>query len=103
MFLINTRSDIQFAVHQYARFTHNPKKNHGNAMKRIVRYLLETRKNGKEKDLIFDIKESNKIPKIEYYVDADFAGLWNMENNDDSVSSKNRTGFVVFVGNCPVI
>jgi hypothetical protein len=45
----------------------------------------------------------NEIHKIECYVDTDFAGLWNMENNEDSVSSKSRTGFVIFVGNCPVI
>ena len=26
-----------------------------------------------------------------------------MENNEDPVSSKSRTGFVIFVGNCPMI
>ena len=45
----------------------------------------------------------NEIPKIECYVDADFAGLWNVENNKDPVSSKSITGFVIFVGRCPVI
>ena len=31
----NSRPDIQFAVHQCARFTHNPKKSHGEAIKRL--------------------------------------------------------------------
>ena len=34
----NTRPDLQFAVHQAARFTHNPKHSHAQAVKRIVRY-----------------------------------------------------------------
>ena len=40
---------------------------------------------------------------IDCFVDADFAGLWRVENDADPVSSKSRTGFVIFVGNCPVI
>ena len=103
MFLVNTRPDIQFAVHQCARFTHNLKKSHGHAVKRIICYLLETRQDGRDRGLTFDVGDANEIPKVECYVDADFAGLWNVEHNDDPVSSKSRTGFVVFVGNCPVI
>ena len=34
----NTRPDIQFAVHQVARFSHSPKQSHAQAVKRIVRY-----------------------------------------------------------------
>ena len=34
----NTRPDIQFIVHQYARFTHNPKESYREAIKRICRY-----------------------------------------------------------------
>ena len=103
MFLVNTRPDIQFAVHQCARFTHNPKKSHFNAVKRIMRYLKETQVDGKDRGLTFDIGSTDKIPKIECYVDADFAGLWNVEHDEDPVSSKSRTGLVIFVGNCPVI
>ena len=36
-------------------------------------------------------------------MDADFAGLWNVKHNDDPVSSKSRTGFVMFIANCPMI
>jgi hypothetical protein len=102
MFLVNTRPDIQFVVHQCARFTHSPKHSHMLAVKRIVKYLKHTQEDGKDRGLTFDIG-GNEIPKIECYVDADFAGLWNVENNEDPVSSRSRTGFVIFVGNCPVI
>jgi hypothetical protein len=42
----NTRPDIQFAVHQCARFSHSPKKSHGQAVKRICRYLAGTPNDG---------------------------------------------------------
>ena len=102
MFLVNTRPDIQFEVHQCARFTHSPKHIHMLAVKRVIRYLKHTQEEGKDRCITFEIG-GNEIPKIECYVDADFAGLWNVENNEDPVSSKSRTGFVIFVGNCPVI
>ena len=38
----NTRPDIEFAVHQCARFQSNPKRAHEEAIKRICRYLLGT-------------------------------------------------------------
>ena len=103
MFLVNTRPDIQFAVHQCARFNHNPKKSHFNAVKRIVRYLKATQENGRDRGLTFDVGGVDEIPKVECFVDADFAGLWNVEHNDDPVSSKSRKGFVMFIANCPVI
>ena len=44
--LSNTRPTIQFAIHQAARFTHSPHKSHGQAVKRIVRYLAGTSDKG---------------------------------------------------------
>ena len=41
----NTHPDIEYAVHQYARFQCKPKTSHGNPITRIGRYLLGTRKN----------------------------------------------------------
>ena len=37
----NSRSEIQFEVHQCYRFTHNPRRSHSEALKRICRYLYE--------------------------------------------------------------
>ena len=41
--------------------------------------------------------------KLDCYVDADFAGLWKFEPDNDPVCVKSRTGYVVFLGSCPII
>ena len=92
----NTRPDIQFAVHQCARFTHIPRGSHAEAIKRICRYLQGT----KDKGIIMKPKEN---PTLDCYADADFAGLWNIENDQDPVCVKSRTGYVITLGGCPVI
>jgi hypothetical protein len=40
---------------------------------------------------------------MDLYVDADFAGLWNSEKPDDSMSVKSRTGYIITIGGTPVI
>ena len=40
--------------------------------------------------------------KMELYVDADFAGLYNVENSDDPISAKSRSGFIICFANCPI-
>ena len=92
----NTRPDIQFATHQVARFSHCPKKSHGQAVKRIIRYLIATR----DKRICFqpDLSEG-----LNCYVDADVAGLFGHEDDQDPVSVKSRTGFVLTLFGCPVI
>ena len=42
----STRPDIAYAVHQCARFSHEPKKEHGEAIKWIGRYLKGTANEG---------------------------------------------------------
>jgi len=63
----STRPDISMATHQYARFNNDPKLSHERAVKKIGRYLLDT----KDKGLIFKPDTSKGL---ECYVDADFAG-----------------------------
>ena len=92
----NSRPDIQFAVHQCARFNHCPRKSHGEAIKRICRYLVGTQ----DKGLLF--KPSKKM-ELDLYVDADFAGLWGHEHDQDPVCVKSRTGYLITLGECPVI
>jgi hypothetical protein len=91
----NSRPDIQFAVHQCARFTHSPRKSHGEAIKRIARYLAGT----KDRGLTFS---SDPNVKLDCYVDADFAGLWKHEDDQDPVCVKSRTGYVFTLAGCPV-
>jgi hypothetical protein len=72
------------------------KNSHEKALKRIGRYLVGTRDRG------LNIQPSNEM-KIDMYVDADFAGLWGYEDKDDPICVKSRSGYVILVGNCPVI
>ena len=84
----NSRPDIAFAVNQCARFNHCPKLIHEKAVKRIGRYLKATRTQG----LIF---QPNNDLNLELYADSDFAGLWNVENGNDPISVRSRTGYVI--------
>ena len=91
----NLRPDIQFAVHQCARFTHCPRDSDAKAIKQIVRYLKATRETG----LTFS---TDVEMKLNMYADADFAGLYGVENEQDPVCVKSRTGYVLFLGGCPI-
>jgi hypothetical protein len=92
----NTRPNLTFAVHQCARFSHRPRRSHELALKKIGRYLLGTRTKG----LIF--QPSDEL-RIDMFVDADFAGLWGYEDPDEPACVKSRTGYVIMIGNCPVL
>ena len=92
----NSRPNIACAVHQCARFTYCPRHSHKEAVKRIVRYLSGTA----EKGLIF--KPTGKF-NVYCYVDADFAGLFRCEDDQDPVSVKSRTGYLRMFGGCPLL
>jgi hypothetical protein len=93
----NTRPDIEYAVHQCARFQINPKKSHENAVKRIGRYLLGTRNKG----IIFKPDQS-KLGTLECFVDADFAGNYTKDRSYDPNSVRSRTGCVILFAGCPI-
>jgi hypothetical protein len=73
----------------------NPKHSHEIAIKRIGRYLIGT----KDKGMI--IKPKYTID-IDAYPDADFAGLYGYEDNNDPVCVRSRTGYVITVAGCPI-
>ena len=67
-------------------------------MKRIGRYLIRTRTKG----LIVKLDPLRDI-EITCYVDADFAGLWGVEDPQDPACVRSRTGYVFMVSGIPVI
>ena len=81
----NTRPDCTFAVSQCARFSHDPREDqcarfshdpreeHEIAIKRIGRYLINTKTAG-----IYFKPVPN--PTLDVYVDAEFAGLYGNED-----------------------
>jgi hypothetical protein len=93
----NTRSDIAFANHQCARFSSDPRVPHGMAVKRIAMYLKKTLNQGTV------IRPNNKELTLDCYCDADFAGLFAVEDPEDPRCTRSRTGFVITLGGTPVI
>jgi Reverse transcriptase (RNA-dependent DNA polymerase) len=90
------RPEIACAVHQAARFSTDPRSNHTEAVKRIVRYL----KGDPEKGLIY---KPNKHSFV-VYADADFCGLWDKTSaEEDPTTAKSRTGYLVTYAGCPII
>ena len=93
----NTRPDISMAVHQAARFANDPRENHSKALMDIGRYLLGTR----DKGMI--LNPSRERISLDMFCDADFAGLFKVENRQDPSSAKSRTGFIITLGGAPVL
>jgi hypothetical protein len=87
---------FEFAVHQCTQFTHCPRASHEEEVKHICRYLQGARGHG----LTFQPTDNLDL---NLYVDANFAGLWNHEDDQDPVCAKSRTGYVITLGGCPTI
>jgi hypothetical protein len=90
-----SRPDILMATHQCARFNSNPKLSHERAVKRICKYLLDT----KDKGIIF---EPDATRGLECHVDADFAGGWTGGDHSNPEAVLSRTGFVVSYAGCRI-
>ena len=76
----NAHPEIQYAVHQCARFTHAPRQSHAVAVKSIAHYLQGVL--NKEAGLCYKITEDLNF---DMYCDVDFARLWTYENGQDLV------------------
>jgi hypothetical protein len=92
----NSRPDIAYAVNQCARFTHCPRDSHATGVKRILRYLQGTKDKG------MYLCPSGSL-QVDCYVDADFAGLWKVEDEQDPVSVKSRSGHLIMFMGCPLL
>ena len=92
----HTRPDIEYAVHQCARYQSNPNKAHENAIKRICRYLLKTKDQG------ITFTPTDDLTKITAFVDADFCDGCN-KTSEDPNGCRSRTGYVIYYNGCPII
>ena len=99
-YLVNcSHPELSFAVHQCARFCNDPKKCHEQAVKRILRYLIQTTRT-RDQGIIF---RPDKSKSVDCYVDASFAGEWNTAWSDEPSSVMSRTGYIILYANCPII
>lgn len=90
-----SRPDIAYIVHQCARFTADPRMEHGAALKWLGRYLKGTR----DKGLIL---KPNLNKQMEVYVDADFAGNWNYDEGDHRDTARSRHGYFITYAGIPI-
>ena len=90
----NSQPEITYTV-QMCKIHAQPKSRHGNAVKRICHYLQGTKTKGM---IICPLKQLS----IDCFVDADFAGQWNVEDPQDPLCVKSHTGSILMSGNCPV-
>jgi hypothetical protein len=91
----NTRPEISMATNQLAQFCQDPKLSHEQATTCLGRYLAHT----KDRGIVY---EPDKSMGIECYVDADFAGGWNITTSANADNLMSRTGFVITYANCPI-
>jgi hypothetical protein len=84
------------AVHQWALFSADPRLQHEQAIKQIVRYLKRT----PDKGLILrpDVSRGLKCQ-----VDADFAGGFSPKYSDDATTLHSHTGFIIWFAGCSLI
>ena len=47
--------------------------------------------------------EQVDLLRLEMFVDADFAGMWGHEHPQDPACAKSRSGYVIFIANCPIL
>ena len=92
----NTCPDIAFAVSQVARFSTSPRQSHATTIKTIAQYLKRTANKG------MIMKPTGKL-QLECFVDADFAGLYCCEPDDEPNSVRSHTGYLICLGNCPLL
>lgn len=85
-----TRPDISFAVNHSSRNAENPSESDVTTLKRILRYLKET----KEKGLKYEKQFEDDNLKLTAYCDADFAG--------DTKTRRSTTGYIIYFAKCPI-
>ena len=82
------------ATHQSAQFCQDPRLCH-EATTHLSRYLAHT----KDRGIVY---EPDKYIGIECYIDADFAGGWNVTTSTDADNVMSHTGFVITYATCPI-
>jgi hypothetical protein len=92
----STWGDLAFSVHQCTRYMSQPMRSHGEAVKRIGRYLLGTWDKG-------FIVGPDMQKSFECCVDADYCGNWDPTHYEDPNSAKSRTGYIIMYYGCPIL
>ena len=96
LYLRHTCPDIDFAVHQCALYTFEPKQNHEAALKRIRHYLKGTMDKGRTMC-------PNNNYNVDCYPDAAFTGLWRHKHPQDPHYVRSFTSYIIIFTGCAVL
>lgn len=91
-----SRLDLAYAAHRAVRFVEQPKKEHGEVVTWLGKYILGTIGNGM-------ILKPRNDEGLEVFVDADFAGNWDPLDTDNRDTARSRHGFVITYRDMPII
>ena len=91
-----SRSELAYAIHQCARYSTDPRKDHGDAVRWIGRYLLGTPSKGL-------ILRPDLTKSFEVFVDSDFCGNWHKKYAGEADSVRSRHGYIITYAGCPIV
>jgi hypothetical protein len=74
----------------------DPKKEHGQALRWLGRYLKAMRLQG-------TILQVDKSEDLEVYVDADFSGNWDPKETQDRDTARSRHGYIITYAVCAIL
>ena len=93
----STRGDISYVTHHVARYVNNPKKEHGEAIKCLVRYLAGTMDKGY-------VMTPDPSKGVEIYVDASFCQDWDPTlAGQDIDTARSRYGYIITYAGVPLV
>ena len=90
------RPDIAYIVHQCARFSTDPRREHGQALRWLGKYLKDNVNEG-------TTLQPEKGRGLEVWVDADFSGNWNRPESEYRDTARSRHGYVIMYEGCPIL
>ncbi len=90
--MLQTHSDITFAVSTVSQFAQNPNMSHYNAVKWIFKYLADTM----NLNVIYDITDNNLIS----YIDADWDGCHDIRKFTEAYLFLLYEGFISWCSKC---
>ena len=93
----NARPECAHAVNVCAQHSISPHQPHAEAVRRMCRHLKGSQDEG------LHVKPSGSQLSLDCMVDADCAGNWNLPEATDPSTVKSRGGFVITLGNMPVL
>ena len=83
------------AVHQYTRFSIDPKLLHKKAVKYVVKYLIGMK--------VLEIKvKIDKTKGLNACINADFTSGWSKANSDDITSLYSQIEYIIYFFGIPL-